>query len=84
MSLLDTGVFDQDRFLMSWWNTPKRRRRYAIQITVIPRAGTATLHLLPTLWFGMTGHGEKICSPTLRQLAQDKTGASPHFASRSW
>ena len=54
--LLDTGVFDGDRYFDVFVEYAKAAPEdMLIRITVAqPRAGAATLHVLPTLWFRNT------------------------------
>jgi hypothetical protein len=76
--LLDTGVFDQDRYFDVFVEYAKASPEdLLIQITVHNRGpDEATLQLLPTLWFRNDWTwGKDIARPTLRQVAQDKTGA---------
>jgi len=75
--LLDTGVFDQDRYFDVFVEYAKASPEdMLIQITVHNRGPEpATLQLLPTLWFRNDwSWGEEVARPALRQLAQDKTG----------
>jgi Glycosyl hydrolase family 63 C-terminal domain len=75
--LLDTGVFDQDRYFDVFVEYAKASpQEILIQITVHNRGPeTATLQLLPTLWFRNDwSWGEAVPRPTLMQVAQDKTG----------
>jgi hypothetical protein len=75
--LLDTGVFDQDRYFDVFVEYAKRSPEdLLIQITVHNRAPEpATLQLLPTLWFRNDwSWGEDVARPTLRQVAQNKSG----------
>ena len=75
--LLDTGVFDQDRYFDVFVEYAKASPEdMLIQITVHNRGPEpATLQLLPTLWFRNDwSWGEDVARPTLRQTAQDKTG----------
>jgi hypothetical protein len=75
--LLDTGVFDQDRYFDVFVEYAKASAEdMLIKITIHNRGPEpATLHLLPTLWFRNDwSWGEKVARPALRQLAQDKTG----------
>ena len=76
--LLDTGVFDQDRYFDVFVEYAKASPEdLLIQITVHNRGPEpATLQLLPTLWFRNDwSWGEDVARPTLRQVAQDKAGA---------
>ena len=76
--LLDTGVFDQDRYFDVFVEYAKASPEdLLIQITVHNRGPEpATLQLLPTLWFRNDwSWGEEVTPPTLRQLVQKKTGA---------
>jgi len=75
--LLDTGVFDQDRYFDVFVEYAKASPEdMLIQITVHNRGPEpATLQLLPTLWFRNDwSWGEDGARPTLRQLSQDQTG----------
>ncbi|MCM3905939.1 MAG: hypothetical protein ND866_30010, partial [Pyrinomonadaceae bacterium] len=75
--LLDTGVFDQDRYFDVFVEYAKASPEdILIQITVHNRGPEpATLQLLPTLWFrNEWSWGEDVARPALRQVAQDKTG----------
>ncbi len=75
--LLDTGVFDQDRYFDIFVEYAKASPEdVLIRITVHNRGPEpATLQLLPTLWFRNDwSWGEDVVRPTLRQLAQDKAG----------
>ena len=76
--LLDTGVFEQDRYFDVFVEYAKASPEdLLIQITVHNRGPEpATLQLLPTLWFRNDwSWGEDVARPSLRQMAQDKTGA---------
>jgi hypothetical protein len=68
--LLDTGVFDQNRYFDVFVEYAKRSPDdILIQITVINRGMEAkTLHLLPTLWFRNTWawNGEAVNKPCLK------------------
>jgi hypothetical protein len=75
--LLDTGVFDQDRYFDVFVEYAKASpEELLIQITVHNRGPeSAALQLLPTLWFRNDwSWGEEVARPTLRQEAQDETG----------
>ena len=75
--LLDTGVFDQDRYFDVFVEYAKASPEdMFIRITVHNRGPEpAMLQLLPTLWFRNDwSWGEDVARPALRQLAQDKTG----------
>jgi hypothetical protein len=75
--LLDTGVFDQDRYFDVFVEYAKASPEdLLIQVTVHNRGPEpATLQLLPTLWFRNDwSWGADIARPTLRQLAQDDIG----------
>jgi hypothetical protein len=77
--LLDTGVFDQDRYFDVFVEYAKGAPEdILIQITVWNR-GTepAVLHLLPTLWFRNTwSWGGEAPRPLLRQVAPGVVAAS--------
>jgi hypothetical protein len=71
--LLDTGVFDQDRYFDIFAEYAKvEPEDILIRITVVNRAGApATLHLLPTLWFRNTWTWKPGAQrPSLRRSAQ--------------
>ena len=75
--LLDTGVFDQDRYFDIFVEYAKASPEdILIQITVHNRGPeAAALQLLPTLWFRNDwAWGDDVARPAMRQLAQDKTG----------
>ena len=75
--LLDTGVFDQDRYFDVFVEYAKASPEdLLIQITVHNRGPEpATLQLLPTLWFRNDwSWGETVVRPSLRQVSQDKSG----------
>ena len=75
--LLDTGVFDQDRYFDVFVEYAKASPEdMLIQITVHNRGPeAATLQLLPTLWFRNDwAWGDDVARPTLRQLALDESG----------
>jgi hypothetical protein len=75
--LLDTGVFDEDRYFDVFVEYAKASPEdILIQITVSNRGPeSATLQLLPTLWFRNDwSWGDEVARPTLRQLAKKKNG----------
>ena len=75
--LLDTGVFDQDRYFDVFVEYAKASPEdLLIRITVHNRGPeAATLHLLPTLWFRNDwSWGEAAVRPSMKQLAQNKSG----------
>ncbi len=75
--LLDTGVFEQDRYFDVFVEYAKASPQdMLIQITVHNRGPeAATLQLLPTLWFRNDwSWGDDVARPELHQLAQDETG----------
>ncbi len=75
--LLDTGVFDQDRYFDVFVEYAKASPEdMLIQITVHNRGPEeTTLKLLPTLWFRNDwAWGDDVTRPALRQVAQDKSG----------
>jgi hypothetical protein len=74
--LLDTGVFDGDRYFDVFVEYAKASPEdVLIQITVWNRgAQAATLHVLPTLWFrNVWSWGGDVVRPSLRQIAKDGT-----------
>jgi len=76
--LLDTGVFDQDRYFDVFVEYAKAAPEdLLIRITVHNRGPEpATLELLPTLWFRNDwSWGDTVVRPRLCQVAQDKKGA---------
>jgi hypothetical protein len=75
--LIDTGVFDQDRYFDVFVEYAKASPDdLLVQVTVWNRGPeAATLHVLPTLWFRNTwSWGGTAPRPTLRQAA---TGPTP-------
>jgi hypothetical protein len=75
--LLDTGIFDQNRYFDVFVEYAKASPEdILIQITVHNRGPeTATLHLLPTLWFRNDwSWGDDVTRPALWQVAQDQAG----------
>ena len=85
--LLDTGVFEQDRYFDVFVEYAKAAPEdVLIGITVANRGPEpATLHLLPTLWFRNTwSWGGDAPRPALRQAARDTIAAShPELGERS-
>jgi hypothetical protein len=80
--LLDTGVFAEDRYFDVFVEYAKAAPEdILVQITVANRGpDTATLHLLPTLWFRNDWTwSEENPRPTLRAVA-DTTGGSTALA----
>jgi len=83
--LLDTGVFDQDRYFDVFVEYAKASPQdVLVRITVHNRGPEpATLQLLPTLWFRNDwSWGEGIARPALRQVAQNKTGGTVALSHR--
>jgi hypothetical protein len=77
--LLDTGVFDADRYFDVFVEYAKADPEdVLIRITVHNRGSeTAELHLLPTLWFRNTWSWEKdAVKPSLRQVEEGTVRAS--------
>jgi mannosylglycerate hydrolase MGH1-like protein len=75
--LLDTGVFDQDRYFDVFVEYAKASPEdILIQITVANRGPEpATLHLLPTIWFrNVWSWGGEAVRPVLRQAAGEAGG----------
>ena len=75
--LLDTGVFDEDRYFDVFVEYAKASPEdMLIQITVHNRGPEpAALHLLPTVWFRNDwAWGDDVARPSLRQVVQDKNG----------
>jgi Mannosylglycerate hydrolase MGH1-like glycoside hydrolase domain len=75
--LLDTGVFDTNRYFDVFVEYAKAfPEDILIQITVENRGPeSATLHLLPTLWFrAVWSEGGEAIRPVLRQMAGDTGG----------
>jgi hypothetical protein len=76
--LIDTGVFDQNRYFDVFVEYAKGSPEdILVQITVSNRGPeAATLHVLPTLWFRNTwAWGGDAPRPGLRQLVAGKTGS---------
>jgi hypothetical protein len=77
--LLDTGVFDEDRYFDVFVEYAKASPEdILIQITVANRGPeAATLHLLPTLWFRNTwSWGVNATRPVLREIGGEAIAAS--------
>ena len=75
--LLDTGVFDQNRYFDVFVEYAKASPEdMLVRITVHNRGPEpAALHLLPTLWFRNDwSWGKEVARPAIHQLAQDKAG----------
>jgi hypothetical protein len=73
--LLDTGIFDEDRYFDVFVEYAKADEEdVLIRITAANRGpDAATLHLLPTLWFRNTWFREKTpITPQLKQVKGDK------------
>jgi hypothetical protein len=76
--LLDTGVFDQDRYFDVFVEYAKASPEDVLmQVTVHNRGPEkATLQLLPTVWFRNTwSWGAAGARPSLRQVARDAKGS---------
>ena len=84
--LLDTGVFDQDRYFDVFVEYAKAAPEdVLIQITVCNRGPEpATLHVLPTLWFrNVWSWGGDAPRPLLRQTADEVIAVShPNLGER--
>jgi hypothetical protein len=76
--LLDTGVFDTDRYFDVFVEYAKADPEdMLIRITVHNRGpDTAELHLLPTLWFRNTWSGQEATKPAMRQVEKGSVLAS--------
>src|SRR5437660_12132347 len=77
--LLDTGIFDQDRYFDVFVEYAKGDPEdILIQISVHNRGPeTAELHLLPTLWFRNTwSWNQETAKPTMRQVEKGSVLAS--------
>src|ERR1700722_9338335 len=77
--LLDTGIFDDDRYFDVFVEYAKADPEDTlIRISVHNRGPeTAQIHVLPTLWFRNTwSWGEDETKPVLSQIADDKIHAS--------
>ena len=69
--LIDTGIFDDDRYFDVFVEYAKATPEdILIQVTAINRGPEpATLHLVPTLWFRNTwSWGDKVSKPSVAQL----------------
>src|SRR5581483_11888212 len=77
--LLDTGIFDQDRYFDVFVEYAKAAPEdLLIQISIFNRGPEpAALHVLPTLWFrNIWSWEENVARPVLRQVgAGDTAGA---------
>jgi mannosylglycerate hydrolase MGH1-like protein len=88
--LIDTGVFDQDRYFDVFVEYAKASPEdLLVEITVCNRGPeAATLHVLPTVWFRNTwSWGSDGARPSLRQVAHDTHGSvvgisSPQLGTR--
>src|SRR5216110_1058237 len=87
--LLDTGVFDTDRYFDVFVEYAKASPDdVLVRITVCNRGPeAATLHLLPTLWFRNVWAAHPEIRPMLRQAAAGEAGAviaasHPHLGER--
>jgi hypothetical protein len=76
--LLDTGVFDDDRYFDVFVEYAKAGPEdILIQITACNRGpAPAELHLLPTLWFRNVWMQHPEARPRLRQLSADTAGGA--------
>ena len=77
--MLDTGVFDQDRYFDVFVEYAKASPEdVLIQLTICNRgAESATLHVLPTVLFRNTwSWGGEVSRPVLRQAGRDLIAAS--------
>jgi hypothetical protein len=85
--LLDTGVFDDDRYFDVFVEYAKESPEdVLIRVTVHNRGPEAArLRLLPTLWFRNTwSWGEDDRKPTLREVAPGVIQASHHDLGDTW
>ncbi|WP_061160893.1 MGH1-like glycoside hydrolase domain-containing protein [Caballeronia temeraria] len=76
--LIDTGVFDDDRYFDIFVEYAKASAEdILIQITAINRGpDPAALHVLPTLWFrDVWSWAEAVARPSLRQARADDAGS---------
>jgi hypothetical protein len=74
--MLDTGVFDQDRYFDVFVEYAKAAPEdILIQVNIFNRGPEpATLHVLPTLWFrNIWSWGGNVARPTLKQAAAGDT-----------
>ena len=77
--LLDTGVFDQDRYFDVFVEYAKASPEDTlIQLTIFNRGPEpATLHVLPALWYRNTwSWGGEVSRPVLRRAGSDLIAAS--------
>ena len=77
--LLDTGVFDNDRYFDVFVEYAKADPEDILILISVHNRGpeTAEIHLLPTLWFRNTWSGDKDSSkPTIRQVEKGSVLAS--------
>ncbi|MCU1234858.1 MAG: hypothetical protein JWP63_2825 [Candidatus Solibacter sp.] len=83
--LLDTGVFHEDRYFDVFVEYAKATPEdLSIRIQVVNRGPeTATLHLLPTVWFRNTwSWGHPVDKPELRRAANGIEIDEPHYGKR--
>src|SRR5215510_13630464 len=77
--LLDTGIFDDDRYFDVYVEYAKQSPEDLLMHIRVYNRGpdAATLHLLPHLWFRNTWwHANGATKPTLRQVGEGVIGAS--------
>jgi hypothetical protein len=88
--LMDTGIFDEDRYFDVFVEYVKAAPEdILIQITAFNRGpDPAALHVLPTLWFrNVWSWGEEVVRPSLRQAWAGRAGAviaASHGELGSW
>ena len=77
--LLDTGIFDEDRYFDVVIEYAKAGPDDILMLVTAHNRGpdAATLHLLPTLWFRNTwSWGSEVTKPSIEALAQDPSLAA--------
>jgi diguanylate cyclase (GGDEF)-like protein/PAS domain S-box-containing protein len=73
--LVDTGVFDDDRYFDVRSTTPRRTRPTSlVRITVRNRGPPPPIHLLPHLWYRNTGRGRRGPATLEAVAAAESTG----------
>ncbi|MDQ2732147.1 MAG: glucosidase, partial [Armatimonadota bacterium] len=83
--LLDTGVFDEDRYFDVFVEYAKASPEdVLIQVTAINRGpDEATIHLIPTIWFRNNWcWGYEKDRPSLERIKPDEPGAALHLEHR--
>ena len=80
--LLDTGVFDDDRYWITEVHYAKAGPDDVLMAVQLTNAGPQadTVHVLPTAWFRTPGPGDNEPRPSLRPPGTDRSNST----TRSW